>query len=151
MAAGGQAADEDAGVGRVLLHAHAIAEQRPTRERAGRIDREDPDAPPASAPLPGQAVDQGALAGAGRPGETDEARVTRVRVQGRDEREGQGGLVLDVRDGARHRPHVAGTHASREVGGVHASSCRAMTRRCTSLVPSPMVRSLTSRKYFSAG
>jgi hypothetical protein len=31
------------------------------------------------------------------------------------------------------------------------SSRRAITRRWISLVPSPMVNSLTSRKYFSAG
>ena len=32
-----------------------------------------------------------------------------------------------------------------------ARSCRAITRRWISLVPSPMVSSFTSRKYFSAG
>jgi len=32
-----------------------------------------------------------------------------------------------------------------------AISCRAITNRCTSLVPSPMVQSFESRQYFSAG
>jgi hypothetical protein len=31
------------------------------------------------------------------------------------------------------------------------TNCRAITSRCTSLVPSPIVQSLESRQYFSGG
>ena len=43
VAARRHAADEDAGVGDVRLHADAIAEDRAAGERAGRIDRDDAD------------------------------------------------------------------------------------------------------------
>ena len=47
MAARGHAADEDALVSGVRLHAHAIAENGAAAERAGRIDRDDADGLPA--------------------------------------------------------------------------------------------------------
>ena len=43
VAARRHAADEDAGVGGVRLHAHAIAEDGAAGERAGRIDGDDAD------------------------------------------------------------------------------------------------------------
>ena len=43
MAARRHAADEDAGVGGVRLHAHAVAEDRAAGERTGRIDGDDAD------------------------------------------------------------------------------------------------------------
>ena len=43
-AARGQAADEDAGVEEVGLHADAVAEHGAARERARRVDRDDADA-----------------------------------------------------------------------------------------------------------
>ena len=43
VAAGGHRADEHAGVGGVVLHAHAVAEDRPARERRRRVDREHRD------------------------------------------------------------------------------------------------------------
>ena len=43
VAAGGHRADVDAGVGGVVLHAHAVAEDRAAAERAGRVDGEHAD------------------------------------------------------------------------------------------------------------
>ena len=40
VSAGGHRPDEDAGVGGVLLHAHAIAQQRAAGVRRGRVDRQ---------------------------------------------------------------------------------------------------------------
>jgi len=61
--------------------------------------------------------------------------------------------VLDEADGARHRAHAARAHALGQGANVvqrtipfRPSSSRAMTRRWTSLVPSPMVPSLLSRR-----
>ena len=76
-----------------------------------------------------------------------------------------GTCCLDQRNGARDGPGVAGPHTLGKcqghlssvsnrclIGGPQAArSCRAITRRCTTLVPSPIVTSLTSRKNFSAG
>ena len=69
-----------------------------------------------------------------------------------------GRLVLDQADRARDRARIALQYAIGERRSDVArrtchwlSSCRAMTRRWISLVPSPIVSSLTSRKYFSAG
>ena len=50
VAAGGHRPDEHAGVGRVVLHPHPVAEQRPAGERRGRVDREHAD----PVPLPAQ-------------------------------------------------------------------------------------------------
>ncbi len=151
MPARGHAADEDALVARMLLHAHAVAEQRAAREGAGRIDGDDADAAATRAPLPREAIREGTLAGARRPGQADDGAAPGMGMEGGTECGGPRPFVLDHGDRARDGAKIAGTHAIGEVVDGHASSCRAITRRCTSLVPSPMVRSFTSRKYFSAG
>ena len=64
-AAGGHGADEDAGVGVMLLHADAVAEDRAAGDAAAGIDREDRRRVfPCSRSARGQRVDQRALAGA---------------------------------------------------------------------------------------
>ena len=63
-----------------------------------------------------------------------------------------GDFVFDQADGARHGARIPLEDAIGQRGAFgHASSCRAMTSRWISLVPSPIVSSFTSRKYFSAG
>ena len=60
----------------------------------------------------------------------------------------------DDPDGCGHANVVSSVCCGAGRAGVnprYARSCRAITIRWISLVPSPMVRSLTSRKYFSAG
>src|SRR5438876_7727733 len=59
-------------------------------------------------------------------------------------------LVLDERNAAGDCPPVARQNAVGERAHRERSS-RAITSRWISLVPSPIVVSLTSRKYFSAG
>ena len=79
VAARRHAADEDAGVGDVRLHADAVAEDRAAGVRAGRIDRDDADGLARSAELRDQAIDQRALAGAGRAGDAGEIGAAGVR------------------------------------------------------------------------
>ena len=65
------------------------------------------------------------------------------------------GFIFDQADGAGDGAGIAAQDAlgQRDRRGVRhdVSSWRAMTSRWISLVPSPMVSSFTSRKYFSAG
>ena len=69
-----------------------------------------------------------------------------------EKQDARGVFVLDQRDGAGHGAGIARQHAfGQRRRHERDSSWRAMTSRWISLVPSPMVVSLTSRKYFSAG
>ena len=132
------------------LHADTVAEDGAAAERTGWIDGDDTDGLAGAAELDDQAVDERALARAGRSGNANEIRAARVSEEPPDELGSLGRLVLDETDRAGHCARVALENALRQ--RTHwASSCRAITRRWISLVPSPMVRSLTSRKYFSAG
>ena len=111
VAARRHAADEHVRVLRVRLHAHAVAEDRAAGERAGRIDRDHTDGFGGLARFGRQAIDQRALAGAGRPGDADQVGAAGVRKDVADQRGRAGGFVFDQRDGAGHRPRVAGAHA----------------------------------------
>ena len=94
----------------------------------------------------------------GRAGHAHDQGAPGVREQGGQEGEGLGPGVLDEADRAGHGPGVTGEHAFREAvrgrrglrhyrtTGRRCRSSRAMTRRCTSLVPSPMVPSFASRR-----
>ena len=64
MPARGHAANEHAGVFRVALHAHAIAEDGAAGVRTGGIDGEDADGSSGPTQLRRQPIDQRALAGA---------------------------------------------------------------------------------------
>src|SRR5439155_10613642 len=151
MAAGGHAANEHARVVRVLLHAQPITEHRPAGKWARRIDRNDADGFPVTPELGQQAIDKRALAGAGRTGDADEVG-TPGATEDLSDQGGAGGIVVfDQGNGACDSARIAGQDAIAQAGRHRARSCRAMTRRWISLVPSPMVVSLTSRKYFSAG
>jgi hypothetical protein len=68
VAARRHAADEHARVAGVRLHADAVAEDRAAAERARGIDGHDADRP-ARARNSASAIDERALAGAGRPGD----------------------------------------------------------------------------------
>ena len=105
------AADEDLIVLRVRLHAHAVAENRAAGERARRIDRNHPDGLAGVAGFGRQPIDERALAGAGRSGHANEVGPAGVRKDVADQARRGVGLVFDQRDGAGHRPHVAGSHA----------------------------------------
>ena len=137
MPARGHAADEDAVVADVRLHAHAIAEDRAAGERAGRIDGEDADRLAAGANSVDQPIDERALAGARRAGDADQVRAAGAadRCRGPASRAG-GRFVFDQRDRARDRARIAGEHAlgqsaSVAVDGVVAGqqTARAITSR----------------------
>ena len=106
MAARGHAADEDALVSGVRLHAHAIAENGAAAERAGRIDRDDADGSRRS-DRRNQAIDQRALAGAGRSGDADVLRAAGIGVELTNEVCAGGRLVLNERNRAGERPRVS--------------------------------------------
>ena len=156
MAAGRHAPDEHARIAGVRLHPEPIAEHRAAAERAGRVDRDHADRESAATKLGRQPIDERALPRAGRTGHADEVGAPGVREDRPHDRRALGALVLDHRDRARDRARIAGEHPvserRRQGRADHrASSCRAITSRWISLVPSPIVVSLTSRKYFSAG
>ena len=75
------AADVDAGVRMVRLHADAIAENRPASVRTGRINRDDAHRLLFLAILARQLIHQRALAAARRAGQSDDARPAAVRKQ----------------------------------------------------------------------
>ena len=78
-APGGHAADEDAGVERVRLHADAIAEDGAAGERAGGIDGHDADGGAVRAQVRDQTVHHGGLARSRRSGDADHVgALTRV-------------------------------------------------------------------------
>ncbi len=108
MPARRHAADEHAGVLRVRLHAHAIAKHRAAAERAGGIDGEHADCAAGLAPPRDEAIDQRALAGAGRAGDADEKRAPRSPEQLAHERGPLIDVVLDERDAARDAARIAG-------------------------------------------
>ena len=58
MVARGEAANEDAFVFTVALHAQAVAQQRAAGDRAGRINRDDGDGLVLAAQIVDEAVDQ---------------------------------------------------------------------------------------------
>ena len=68
-------ADEDAGIGVVLLHADAVAQDRAAGDAAAGVHRDDRDGLPCGAQHARQRVDQRALARAGRAGDADHPGV----------------------------------------------------------------------------
>ena len=64
----------------MLGEADAVAEQRAVTERGGGVDGQHADGTPSLASSPRQRADQRRLAGARRPGETDDRGVAGVRV-----------------------------------------------------------------------
>jgi hypothetical protein len=73
VAAGGEGADEDEGVGGVAHHPDAVTEDGPAGERRGRVHGDDADAPVwlAAAQLEDHGVHEGGLAAAGRAGDAE--------------------------------------------------------------------------------
>src|SRR5262245_63788439 len=84
-----------------------------------------------------QAIDQRALAGSWRAGDANQIGASRMAEDRADQVATRGIFVLDERNRARHCPRIARQDA---FGERHRDkSCRAMTSRWISLVPSPMV------------
>ena len=119
-----------------------------------------PTVSPAPAAGLREAVDQRALAGPRRTGDADDAGPPAAAVEPAHQLGLGVAAVLEQRHAARHGPRLARQDpldqrrqvdrpAAREARAVahqpFASSCRAMTRRWISLVPSPMVQIFASR------
>ena len=112
------AANEDAGVARMRLHADAVAENRTAGERAGGIDGDDAHAHAARAQRPRDLIDQRALAGAGRPGDAQRPGAARAGIQRGHQGGGVRRLVLDETQGAGKRTRVSGKHTVGERNGL---------------------------------
>ncbi len=81
VASRGHTADEDPRIVDQIVHPEAIAQQCAPRVGAGRIYGDDRHPLAAAAELTGHLADQGAFSCAGRPGETDDVRLTRPGVE----------------------------------------------------------------------
>ena len=110
-------ADEDAGVGMMLLHADAVAEDGAVGERAGGVDGDDADGAGLAAEVSGDLIDEGAFAGTGRAGDAENEGAAGVGEKGGDEFAGGGGLIFDGGGGAGEGTGVAGEDAGQEGGG----------------------------------
>ena len=188
-AAGGHGADEDAGVGVVLLHAYAVAEDGASGEAAGGVDGEDGDRFVLGSQGQGQGVDEGALAGSGGSRDADDEGVAGGRAFSVARacgsrfsilvarRASSRGVMRGLPGGCKSVFHAKGRGSGASAQGFSLRLCkplraglpfpqawalvepefvgmrhvqdfrswRAITRRWISLVPSPMVQSLTSR------
>ena len=74
--------DQDAGVRVEVLHPDAVAEDRAAREGRRRVDRDDPDLPPAGARAPREGRGQRGLARPRRAREAGDAGAARLREEG---------------------------------------------------------------------
>ena len=128
VAAGGHRADEDAGIGGVVLHPHAVAEDRPAGERRRRIDGEHGHLLALLAEVRDQRRGQRRLAGSGRAGQPD-----RVGVAG--ERGGQPADLAGV---------VAAALDEREEAGL-GGAIAAVAARTAPPVPAPGLRDVRRR------
>ena len=105
----------------------------PVREGARGIDGDDADGPPASRTCPTSAPMRVDFPTPGRPGDPDDRRAARVRVDLADERVRERIAVLDERDRTGERATIAGAHAGdelleRQLLPRHAGTlCRAST------------------------
>ncbi len=94
----------------VILHANAIAENRPLCERTARIDRNHRDAMLLLAKRANELIDKGTLAGSRRSGDSnDPSRRNAARTFAK-ERVVAGPAIFDERDSACKRPNVAGAN-----------------------------------------
>ncbi len=106
-AARSHAADVNAGIGKMLLHADAVAQNRSACVRAGGIDSNDADRAVFFAVMPRQLVDQSALAGAGSAGHTQNARVAGVGEKSFQQIGPSGSAILDRTDDTGQRTRIA--------------------------------------------
>src|SRR5262249_51122753 len=99
-----------------------------------------------------ESIDERAFSRSRRTGDADEIRATGVAEDALHQIGARGIFVLDERDRTRNRTRVPRQHALRRRGLPEGGrGGGGWPSRWISLVPSPMVVSLTSRKYFSAG
>ena len=103
------------GIEEVLGEPDPVAEQRAVGERRGRIDRQHRDLAIRGAAQLGQRADERRLAGPGRAGQPDDARVAGVREDLAYELPARGVVGLDQGDGPGQRALVAAQQALGDV------------------------------------
>ena len=136
VAARAHRADEDAGVEEMIGEPDPVAEQRPLREGARRIDRDDADRLAEPAHVLDERGDQARLPHAGRSGEPDGVRAARRRVELAHELVRHRVAILDERDRARERRGVALADAGDEALARPAAPAHA-TDACGSTLSAP--------------
>ena len=145
-AAGGHGTDEDAGIGMVLLHADAVAQDGSAGAATGGVDGQNGDGFALTAQGGGEGIHQGAFTGTGRAGDCRRCAPYRRRGVSSRSVSSACGSRFSIPVAARgQRARVAFGDFAGEIVHQVLRSCRAITRRWISLVPSPMVQSLTSR------
>ena len=122
---GGHAADVDAGVFVVALHAHTVGEDGAPGKWAGGVGGKDADlrvgrTVPAPGPeVGGNSIDEGTLARAGRAGDADGVGSANVGADAMDEVSGVGAGAFDDCDGSGEGAFVSGEEVLYELGGGH--------------------------------
>src|SRR2546427_1417985 len=114
MAARPHGADENTGIEEVIGEPDPVAEQRPLRERARRVDRDHADGAILFADLPDQRGDEARLADAGWARDPDRVRAPRLGIDVMDEVVGERITVLDQGDRPGECATVARANAFRE-------------------------------------
>src|SRR4051794_26302943 len=168
MAARAHRADEHVGIEEVVREADPVTEERPVRERARRVDRDDADLLLA---IPGEADerrDERRLADARRPRHSDGVRMPGLGIEIGHDLVRERVAVLDQRDRARERTWVAVADArsqrlarpvtaSGHDGRCYAACSRAsaasagIPRASTSAVNPPAPRSAAATTYVQRG
>src|SRR5262249_10559470 len=105
-----EAADEDAVVEKMRLHADAVAEHGAAAERTRGIDRNDADRGTALPQMLDQPIDERRLAGTRRPGDADHVGLAGALVDAAHDATGLAVAVLDERDQLGERDAVAAEH-----------------------------------------
>ena len=115
-AAGGHGAGVEAGVAGMLAQADAVAEKGAAGEGARWVDGDKANGLVGMAEVLSEAVDEGALAGAGRAGDADAEGVAGMRETGGKQGGGFGRVIFDEGDGAGEGAGVALAEAGDELG-----------------------------------
>ena len=120
------AANEHAGILRMCLHAHAVAEHGAAAERACGIDGKNANRVSGFAPAHDDAIDQRALARSGRSGHADEERASRSLVQFPHQR---GALLLSF--STSEMPRAIARGSPERIDAARADNPRNLSRTCT--------------------
>src|SRR5262245_13749832 len=145
------APDKNVAVAGMLLHPETVAQHGAASKRTRWIDGDDADGAVRRAKFAEEAINQRAFPGTWWSGYASEIGAAGVPEDLGDQVSSCRIVVFHLSNRARDAARIAREHALGQRRGHLARSCRAITSRWISLVPSPMVVSFTSRKYFSAG
>ena len=130
----------------MALHADAVAENGSAGDTGWSDRRQNhPTVWPRLRRAAVKLIDERALARARRARNAQHDRLARVREQFSQYKASARVAILDRGCGAGEGAGIAAANALRQSGHQLFRSCRAMTSRWISLVPSPIVQSFTSR------